>query len=149
MSRLIFVNLPVTDLDQSLSHYQAMGWTLNPQFSDETAACMVWSDTIHTMLLTHEKWQSFTQRLIPDAQTTAQVMLALSVESRDQVNQRVEASAATGGQADPNPPIDLPFMFSRSLADPDGHIWELMWMDPKAVERSQNDPTQDPHPAAY
>lgn len=127
---MIFVNLPVSDLDRSIAHYRALGFSQNLQFSDATAACMVWSDTIHAMLLTHDKWRSFTDRAIPDAHKSAQVMICLSVEERASVDRLSEASGANGGTSDPGRVIDYPFMYSRSLADPDGHIWEIMWMDP-------------------
>ena len=133
MSRMIFVNLPVADLDQSVALYQALGWAQNHQFSDNTAACMGWSDAIHVMLLTHEKWRSFTDRALPDAQQTAQVLLCLSVETRNMVDQMAETAGRDGGTSDPNAVIDTDFMYSRSLADPDGHIWEVMWMDPNAA----------------
>lgn len=143
MLPMIFVNLPVTDLKRSIDHYRALGWVQNPQFSDETAACMVWSDTIHAMLLTHPKWRSFTDRTIPDAQTSAQVLLCLSVERREDVDRMADTSGASGGTADPNRRIEFPFMYSRSLADPDGHIWEIMWMDAGAAP-----PTPDAVPAS-
>ena len=136
MPKMIFVNLPVTDLARSEAFYAALGWSKNPQFSDATAACMVWSDIIHVMLLTHPKWKSFTDRAIPDAHSSAQVLLCLSVAGREDVDRMAETGAGHQGQADPNPVIDYPFMYSRSLADPDGHIWELMWMDPAAAPPS-------------
>jgi uncharacterized protein len=135
MPRMIFVNLPVTDLATSTAFYKALGFERNTQFSDDTAACMVWSDTIHAMLLTHAKWRTFTQRPIPPA-TSCGAMFALSVDSRDAVNAINQAASTHGGTTDVNPPQDLGFMFSRSLADPDGHVWEAFWMDPKASPSS-------------
>ncbi|HEX7751504.1 MAG TPA: VOC family protein [Novosphingobium sp.] len=129
MPRMIFVNLPVTDLPRSMAFYEALGFTNNPQFTDETAACMELSDTIFVMLLTHAKWQSFTTRPIP-AKDSSEVMLALSCETRDEVNALTDAARRQGGTADVNPPQDHGFMFSRSFTDLDGHIWEVMWMDP-------------------
>ncbi|HEY0959814.1 MAG TPA: VOC family protein [Novosphingobium sp.] len=129
MPRMIFVNLPVADLPKAKSFYEALGFTNNPQFTDETAACMVWSDTIFTMLLTHEKWREFTTRPIP-ATNSSEVMLALSLDSRDEVNTITEAAGRSGGTADINPQQDHGFMFSRSFTDLDGHLWETMWMDP-------------------
>ena len=129
MPRMIFVNLPVADLPKAKAFYKALGFTNNPQFTDETAACMVWSDTIFTMLLTHEKWREFTTRPIPDA-TSSEVMLALSLDSRDEVNTITDAAGRNGGTADINPLQDYGFMFSRSFTDLDGHLWETMWMDP-------------------
>ncbi|MBA3940386.1 MAG: lactoylglutathione lyase [Sphingopyxis sp.] len=133
MPQMIFVNLPVTDLDRSKAFYEAVGATNNPAFTDETAACMVFSDVIHTMLLTHEKWASFTSKAIPDAHTTAQVLLCVSADSRDAVDGQVEKAVKAGGKADPTPTQDFGFMYGRSFEDPDGHIWEVMWMDPAAV----------------
>ena len=133
MSKLIFVNLPVRDLNRSTAFYEAVGATRNEMFSDETAACMVVSDVIHVMLLTHDKWRTFTDRAIPDAHASAQVMLCLSEDSRETVDARVASAAGAGGQADPNAVQDHGFMYGRSYADPDGHIWETMWMDPAAV----------------
>lgn len=133
MSKLIFVNLPVRDLNRSTAFYEAVGATRNEMFSDETAACMVVSDVIHVMLLTHDKWRTFTDRAIPDAHASAQVMLCLSEDSRETVDARVASAAGAGGRADPNAVQDHGFMYGRSYADPDGHIWETMWMDPAAV----------------
>lgn len=131
MSRMIFVNLPVTDLDASMTFYKAIGFENNPQFTDDTAACMVWSETINVMLLTHAKWRTFTDRPIPPP-TSSEVMLALSCDSREAVDTTNKAAADNGGTADINPSQDLGFMYNRNLADPDGHVWEIMWMDPAA-----------------
>jgi len=132
MPRMIFVNLPVADLARSMAFYEALGFTKNPQFSDETGACMVLSDTIHVMLLTHAKWRTFTTRPIPSPDSS-EVSLALTCESKDEVDRLVEAGAAEGGTADVNPPEDHGFMFQRTILDPDGHIWEPFWMDPAAA----------------
>lgn len=132
MNRMIFVNLPVADLTKAKAFYEAIGFTNNPQFSDDTAACMVLSDTINVMLLTHDKWRSFTSRPIPPA-TSSEVMLAVSCDSREAVDAMNEAAAANGGTADINPPQDYGFMYNRNLADPDGHVWEAMWMDMAAA----------------
>ena len=128
MPRSIFVNLPVADLSKAMQFYAALGFVNEPKFSDESGACMVISETIYVMLLTHAKWRSFTTRPIPDA-GSSEVSLALSVDDRDAVNALVEAGAANGGTADVNPPEDHGFMFQRTIADPDGHIWEPFWMD--------------------
>jgi uncharacterized protein len=132
VSKMIFVNLPVTDLPASKRFYEAVGFTNNPQFSDATAACMVWSEAINVMLLTHAKWRTFTSRPIPP-KTSSEVMLALSCDSRDAVDTMNKAAAANGGTADINPAQDLGFLYNRNLADPDGHIWEAMWMNPAAI----------------
>lgn len=133
MAKLIFVNLPVTDLKRSMAFYEAVGATNNPKFTDNTAACMVFSDTIHAMLLTHDKWRQFTSKAIIDAHANAQVLLCLSEDSRDAVSTRVEMAASAGGKADPTPVQEFGFMYGRSFEDPDGHIWEVMWMDPDAL----------------
>ncbi len=135
MSHMIFVNLPVADLEQSMAFYTALGFTNNPHFTDETAACMVLSETIHVMLLTHAKWRTFTDRHIPPADSS-EVMLALSCENRAAVDAMNEAADANGGKADINPRQDLGFMYSRALADPDGHVWEPFWMDPSAIPQN-------------
>jgi len=133
MTRMIFVNLPVADLKASMAFYTALGFENNPQFTDETAACMVWSEAIHVMLLTHDKWRTFTARPSPPS-SSSEVMLALSFDSRDAVDAVNKAAADNGGTADINPVQDLGFMYNRNLADPDGHVWEMMWMDMAAME---------------
>jgi predicted lactoylglutathione lyase len=132
MQKMIFVNLPVADLPKAMAFYAALGFSNNPHFTDETAACMVWSESIHVMLLTHDKWRHFTSRPIPP-RDSSEVMLALAFENRDAVDAIAGAAKANGGTADINPAQDHGFMFSRSLADPDGHVWEAFWMDPAAV----------------
>ncbi len=132
MNRMIFVNMPVSDLGRSKAFYEGLGFVNNPQFSDDTAACMVWSESIFVMILTHEKWATFTARPIPD-RGSSEVMLCLSCESRDEVNSLTESAGSHGGSADINPQQDHGFMMSRSFADPDGHVWEVMWMDPAAA----------------
>ena len=129
MSRQIFVNLPVRDLAKSIAFYQAIGADQNLQFSDDTAACMVISDTLFVMLLTHAKWATFTRKPIVDAHRDSEVMLALSSESRAEVDKLTDAAGAAGGKADINPKQDLGFMYGRSFEDVDGHIWEVFCMD--------------------
>ena len=135
MTKMIFVSLPVTDLQTSIAFYKALGFQQNPQFSDATSACMVWSEAIYAMLLTHAKWRTFTDRPLPPSGTSA-VMLSLAMDSRAAVDSMNRAAAAHGGQADVNPVQDLGFMYSRDLADPDGHLWGAFWMDPAAIARS-------------
>lgn len=135
MTKMIFVSLPVTGLQASIAFYKALGFQQNPQFSDDTSACMVWSEAIYAMLLTHAKWRTFTERPLPPLGTTA-LMLSLAMDSRDAVDSMNRAAAAHGGQADVNPLQDLGFMYSRDLADPDGHLWGAFWMDPAAIPRS-------------
>jgi uncharacterized protein len=136
MPKMIFVNLPVADLPNSIIFYEALGFTNNAAFSDETAACMVWSEAIMVMLLTHDKWRSFTTRPMP-ASGSSEVSLALSLDAREAVDAMNEAAAANGGTADINPIQDLGFMYGRDLTDPDGHVWGPFWMDPAAVPPSE------------
>lgn len=131
MSKLIFVNLPVTDLAQSTAFYEAVGFTKNPKFSNEQASCMVWSDTIHFMLLRHDFWKTFTDKEIVDAPKAAQVLLCLTRDSKDEVDAMVAQAGAAGGTLDPTPVQDMGFMYGRSFEDPDGHIFEISWMDPQ------------------
>jgi predicted lactoylglutathione lyase len=132
VSTSIFVNLPVANLPKSKAFYEALGFKNNPQFTDDTAACMVWSDTIFVMLLTHAKWQTFTSRPLP-ARGTSEVMLALTCDSKDAVDRMNDAAVKCGGAADVNPKQDLGFMSGRALADLDDHVWEAVWMDPAAT----------------
>jgi len=132
MTKTIFINLPVTDLTRAKAFYASLGFSNNAQFSDEQSACMVWSETISVMLLTHSKWSGFTRRQIPPA-TSSEVMLAISCASREAVDRMNDAAAAHGGQADVNPKQDLGFLYNRNLADPDGHVWEALWMDLSAM----------------
>jgi uncharacterized protein len=136
MSKMIFVNLPVVNLAASMSFYKALGFENNPHFTDDTAACMVWSEAINVMLLTHDKWRTFTNRPIPPI-NSSEVMIALSCDSRQAVDAMNEAAVAHGGTADINPTQDLGFMYSRSLTDPDGHIWEPMWMDTTTIPSAE------------
>jgi len=114
MNKQIFINLPVRDLPRAKAFYAAIGAVNNPQFTDDTAACMVWSDTIYVMLLTHAKWATFTDK---------------PIAAVDAVDTMLAAAGASGGKVDVNPPQDLPFMFSRSFEDLDGHVWEPLYFD--------------------
>ena len=133
MSKMIFVNLPVADLARSRAFYEAVGFTNNPQFTNENAAAMAWSDMIVVMLLTHPFWKTFTSKAIPDAKESAQVLLCVSMDGREAVDRIVADATAAGGTGDPTPTQDMGFMYGRSFEDPDGHIWETMWMDPKVA----------------
>jgi uncharacterized protein len=152
MSRMIFVNLPVSNLTKARAFLEALGAVNDPRFTDETAAAMSFSDTIHVMILTHEKFSQFTPRPIADAKAGSEVLIALSADSRESVDSTVERAVTAGGTADPAPKQDYGVMYGRSVADPDGHIWEIMWMDPAAAERgadavaeSMADATADRH----
>jgi uncharacterized protein len=132
MAKMIFVNLPVTDLARATAFYEAIGAVKNPQFSDHTASCMVFSDTIHAMLMTHEKYSHFTSKKIADARTTSEVLLCISAESRAEVDATVAKAKAAGCAVDRGPQQDHGFMYGRDFEDPDGHAWEVMWMDIEA-----------------
>jgi predicted lactoylglutathione lyase len=132
MSRMIFVNLPVADLARATRFYEAIGLTRNPQFSDDSGTCMVLSDLISVMLLTHDKFRFFTPKDVADAHRTSEVLLCISCDSREAVDAMAEAALATGGR-EPRDKQDHGFMYGRSIEDPDGHIWEPMWMDMAAL----------------
>lgn len=130
---MIFVNLPVTDLDRSIAFYRAIGAEQNMQFSDATAAMMSFSPEVNIMLLTHDKYRQFTSKPIADAHASTQVILCLSSGSREEVDATIEAAAGAGGAADTAPKQDLGFCYGRDFEDPDGHHWEVMWMDMAAL----------------
>ena len=133
MAKMIFVNLPVTDLPASMRFYEAVGFANNPQFTNDQAAAMQWSDEIAVMLLTHDFWKTFTDRAIPNAHESAQVFLCLSHDSREEVDAIVAKAGAAGGKAEPTPTQDHGFMYGSSFEDPDGHIWENVFMDMSAM----------------
>jgi hypothetical protein len=132
MPKLIFVNLPVADLPHSIAFYEALGAEKKEMFTNESGACMVFSETIHVMLLTHEKFGQFTSRPIADARKATEVLICISAESRAEVDSMTEKALAAGG-IEPRPAEDHGFMYGRSFEDPDGHIWEPMWMDMEAA----------------
>ncbi len=136
MPKLIFVNLPVADLPAAKAFYEAIGATNNPQFTDDTAACMVFSDTIHVMLLTHDKFSQFTPKKVADAHATSEVLIAITVDSRDAVDEITAKALAAGGR-EARDKQDYGSMYSRSFEDPDGHIWEPYWMDLEAFLAAQ------------
>lgn len=135
MSSMIFVNLPVADLPRSKTFFGALGYRFEPKFTNDDGACMVIEEgSIYAMLLTRPFFQQFTPRAIADATEVTEVLNCLSAPSRDAVNALVDKALAAGG-TEARPPMDHGFMFARSFADPDGHIWEIMWMDPKQAEQ--------------
>ena len=142
MSRMIFVNLPVTDLERSKRFYEAIGARNEPKFSNQQAAMMVFSDTISVMLLTHGKFAQFTPKPIADAHATSEVLLCLSCDDRAAVDDITERALAAGGR-EPREKQDYGFMYGRSFEDPDGHIWEPMWMDLEAATRAMAQCPQD------
>jgi uncharacterized protein len=136
MTRMIFVNLPVKDLAVATRFYEAIGCKKNEQFSDAHAASMVWSDTITFQLLTHDFFGTFTPKQIADSHKTTEVLIALSRDSRADVDAIAEAAAAAGGKSDIRERQDLGFLYSRAIQDPDGHVFEPMWMDVKAAQQA-------------
>lgn len=130
----IFVNLPVRDLDKSMTFFKAIGFSFNPQFTDKTAACMVMNDDIYAMLLTHNKVKEFSKKEIADAHKTTEVLTALAVENKAKVHQLAD-NALKAGAKETYPPKDYGFMFARSFEDPDGHIWEVFCMDQAHVQK--------------
>lgn len=133
MPKMIFLNLPVRDLAASVRFYEAIGCKKNEQFSSDEAASMVWSETITFQLLAHDYFKSFAMRPIADAHETIGMLIALSQDSREEVDAITEAAAAAGGRADIREPQDLGFMYLRTFEDPDGHIFEPAWMDMNAA----------------
>lgn len=136
MTRMIFVNLPVADLDRSIRFYEAIGARKEPKFSNDAAAMMVLSETISIMLLTKPFYATFTGKPIADAHQSSQMLLCISCESPDEVDRLTDAAAASGGKADVGPKQDVAgMMYGRSFEDPDGHHWEPMWMDASFAEK--------------
>ncbi|WP_348542037.1 VOC family protein [Streptomyces sp. MJP52] len=130
---MIFVNLPVRDIDASKKFFGELGYEINPQFSDETTASVVVSENIIVMLLSHEKYAQFTDKEIADATRTSEVLVALSAESREKVDELVDRALSLGA-TEPRDKQDLGFMYGRAFEDLDGHTFEIVWMDPAAVE---------------
>lgn len=137
MNAQIFINLPVKDLDRSMNFYTKMGFTNNPQFSDGSAKCMVYSEAIFVMLLTHERFQTFVTKPIADVANTTAAILSLSVESVDKMNETVDNALSSGGR-EPAEPKDYGFMQQRSIEDLDGHNWEIFYMDMSKFPTEEN-----------
>lgn len=134
MSQMIFVSLPVKDLERSRKFFGALGFTFNEQFSDENAISVVISDSIVAMLLTEPFFQSFTKKELVDTRSGSEVILALSADSRKAVDELADKALQSGGSPSGDP-MEESFMYGRSFQDPDGHIWEVVWMDPAALEQ--------------
>lgn len=132
MARKIFVNLPIKDMERSRAFFSALGFSFNPQFSNEQGACMVISEDIYAMLLVESFFQTFTKKPIADAKKSTEVLVCLSCDSRAEVDALVKKALAAGGTA-PNAPQDHGFMYAHGFEDLDGHVWELVWMDPAAA----------------
>ena len=134
MASKIFVNLPVKNLDKSIEFFTQLGFTFNPQFTDETATCMIVSEHIFVMLLTEAKFRTFTPNPICDARKNTEVLVCLSLEGREQVDDMVRKAVASGGNTY-NEPQDHGFMYGHGFQDLDGHIWELIYMEPNATNQ--------------
>jgi len=137
MANQIFVNLPVKNLNQSIEFFTQLGFQFNPQFTDETATCMIVSENIFVMLLTHEKFKTFTPNPICDATKSTEVLVCLSAESRTKIDEIVRKAIAAGGKTY-NEPQDHGFMYGHGFQDLDGHIWELVYMEPGAIETNES-----------
>ncbi len=133
MSRKIFVNLPVSNLDRAMAFFSQLGYSFDPQFTDQTAACMVISPDIYAMLLTEEKFLSFTPKKLCDTRHQTEVLLCLSCDSRDEVDELVKKAVAAGGSTY-SEPQDYGFMYGHGFQDPDGHLWELVYMEPTHIQ---------------
>jgi hypothetical protein len=129
MAKQLFVNLPVKDLNRTIEFFTKLGFTFNPQFTDETATCMVVSEDIYVMLLTHEKFKVFTPKEICDATRFTEVLISLTCDSRSEVDRLVSLAVAAGGSTY-NEPQDHGFMYTHGFQDLDGHIWEVFIMEP-------------------
>ncbi|GHK04696.1 VOC family protein [Streptomyces sp. NPDC003753] len=131
--QMIFVNLPVADVETSKKFFTELGYAINPQFTTDDCACVVISDTVIAMLLSHRHYANFTKKEIADATRTSEVLLCLSAESREKVDELVDRAVAAGG-TESGERQDYGHMYGRAFDDPDGHTWEVMWMDPAAVQ---------------
>lgn len=134
MSTKIFVNLPVKDLPRAMAFFGKLGFTFNRQFTDDTAACMVIAEDIYAMLLTHAKFKEFTKKEIVDATHSTEVLTCLTAESRAKVDEFADAAIKAGGTQS-RAPMDFGFMYGRSFDDPEGHTWEIIWMDPSHIQQ--------------
>lgn len=135
MQKQIFLNLPVVDLQRSITFFTKLGYTFNPKFTDEKATCMIISDTIYVMLLTKTFFQTFTTKEIVDASKAVECSICISTDSKDAVNEIVNKAEAAGATV-PDPATDYGFMYQHSFDDLDGHHWEFMWMDPNSAQAS-------------
>jgi hypothetical protein len=134
MATKIFVNLPVKNLSKSIEFFTRLGYTFNPQFTDETATCMIVSEDIYIMLLTEEKFKMFTKKEIADATHSTEAIICLSADSREKVDEMINKALEAGGTT-PNEKQDHGFMYGWGYQDLDGHLWEVMWMDPGAIKQ--------------
>jgi uncharacterized protein len=135
-SRMIFVNLAVKDLGRAVDFFTGLGFSFDPRFTDESATCMIVSDQAFVMLLVEDRFRDFTKKELADPATHTEAILAVSAESREEVDEFADKALAAGGRP-ANDPIDMDFMYGRSFHDPDGHLWEVVWMDPSAIEERE------------
>jgi uncharacterized protein len=135
MAKEMFINLPVKDLNRSIEFFTRLGYTFNPQFTDENATCMILGENIYAMLLVEDYFRTFTDREIVDAHKQVEALVALSVDSREKVDEQVAAARAAGGTI-PRDAQDLGFMYQHAFQDPDGHLWEVFYMDMSAMPQS-------------
>jgi uncharacterized protein len=134
--RKIFVNLPVKDLDRSVRFFTELGFTFDPRFTDETATCMIVSDEAFVMLLVEDRFRDFTKKQIVDSTTQTEAIMAVSAPTREDVDDLADGAIAAGGSP-ASDPMEMEGMYARSFQDPDGHHWEVVWMDPAALEQEQ------------
>jgi predicted lactoylglutathione lyase len=132
-SRKLFVNLAVKDLDRSVAFFTRLGFSFDPRFTDDQATCMILSDEAFVMLLVENRFKDFVKKELIDTATHVEAILALSADSREQVDELARVALEAGGQP-ANDPVDHGFMYGQSFYDPDGHLWEVFWMDPTALE---------------
>ena len=135
MATKIFVNLPVKDQNKSKEFFTRLGFTINPQFTDEKAACVVISEDIYAMILTENFFKTFTKKDIADAGKSTEAIIALSADSKEKVNEMADKAIEAGGKQSLDPQ-DHGFMYQRSFQDLDGHLWEVLWMDPAAINQN-------------
>ena len=140
-SRKIFVNLAVEDLARSVDFFTKLGFSFDPRFTDEQATCMIVSDEAFVMLLVQDRFQDFTKKELVDPTTHTEAILAVSAESREGVDELADKALQAGGSP-ANDPVDMGFMYGRSFHDPDGHLWEVIWMDPSALEQQEAEGAQ-------
>ena len=138
MPKMVFINLPVTSAARSAEFYEAIGGKRDPRFCNENTAMVKFSDEIAFMLLEHARFAEFTSKPIIDARTSVEALFCLSEESRDDVDATLNKAVAAGGTPDPIAPQDYGFMYGRSFEDPDGHIWEVIWMDLAAARAAMD-----------
>ena len=132
-SRMLFVNLPVKDLDRSVEFFTELGFSFDPRFTDETATQMIVGDNAFVMLLVEDRFKDFTKKELADTTKQTEVIMAVSAESREGVDELADKALGAGGSP-ANEPLEMGFMYGRSFQDPDGHLWEVVWMDPSAIE---------------